>query len=159
MEDFLNKLNLFYFLTICTSQHSGGLTAPNLLATIPGLLTTMEAEKIWHVRTATIMPDHLHLLVALGESSELSSSIRFFKGRLAPALRLAGIRWERGYFDHRVRSEEDRLPIFLYIFLNPYKKNLQAIGESWRGYFCAKNDWAWFGPLTDIACPFPEWLQ
>ena len=148
-----------YFLTICTSQHLGGLTAPNLLAAVLGQLETLEAEQIWQVRTATVMPDHVHLLIALGKSAELSGSIRLFKGRLAPALRSDGLRWERGYYDHRMRSDGDRLPFFLYIFLNPYRENLTTIGQPWPGYVCADRDWSWFGTLTDKACPFPEWLH
>jgi REP element-mobilizing transposase RayT len=148
-----------YFLTICTSQHLGGLTTPNLFTTVLEQLETLGTEQIWQVRTATVMPDHVHLLVELGRSAELPSSIRLFKGRLAPALRSAGLRWERGYYDHCMRADEDRLPVFLYIFLNPNRENLAAIGQPWPGYICSDSDWTWFGTLTDNACPFPEWLH
>lgn len=104
------------------------------------------------------MPDHIHLLVGLGENTELSGAIRLFKGRLSPTLRAAGLKWERGYYDHRIRADEDRLPIFLYIFLNPYRRNYLAAAQTWHGYTCAKEDWAWFGELTSSDCPYPEWL-
>lgn len=42
-----------------------------------------------------VMPDHTHLLVTLGDRTELSAAIRLFKGRLAPVLRNAGLCWQR----------------------------------------------------------------
>ena len=105
------------------------------------------------------MPDHLHLMVTLGEHNTLSDVVRLFKGRLAPALRRVQIRWQSGCFDHRLRAREDRLPLFLYVFLNPYRANLIAADEQWLTYYCAADDWTWFESLTATSCPMPEWLQ
>jgi hypothetical protein len=44
------------------------------------------------------------------------------------------------YFDHRLRPEEDPLPVFLYIFLNPYRANLVQSNQTWPGCFCAEDD-------------------
>jgi REP element-mobilizing transposase RayT len=105
------------------------------------------------------MPDHLHVLFTLGDSFALSECLRLFKGRLSPVLRRHDLRWQDGYYEHRLRPDEDRLPVFLYIFLNPYRANLLPLSEKWSGYFCTSEDWAWFEPLTNTATPFPEWLQ
>lgn len=149
-----------YFITLCTIQRKEArLESPDLRAAILHQFRTMESESIWHIRTAVIMPDHVHILVVLGESTELSASVRLLKGRLAPALRARGVHWERGYFDHRTRADEDRWPVFLYIFLNPYREGLIQAGQSWNGYYCSREDWAWFGELTNRPCPFPEWLE
>ena len=118
----------------------------------------LERDEYWTLRTVVIMPDHLHLLTVLGRVTELPAVVRLFKGRAAAVLRAVGLRWERGYFDHRLRKGEDRLPVFRYLFLNPYRAGLLQPNEKWPGYFCATNDWAWFGPLTEKECPLPEWL-
>jgi REP element-mobilizing transposase RayT len=116
-------------------------------------------EQRWSIiRTATVMPDHIHLLITLGDSAGLSEVVRLFKGRLSPALRASGLHWERGYFDHRLRQDEDRLPVFVYIFLNPYRAGLRNPGQTWPAYYCCEEDWVWFKPLTNEGCPFPEWL-
>jgi hypothetical protein len=73
-------------------------------------------------------------------------------------LRSEGLRWQRGYFDHRLRPDEDRLPVFLYLYLNPYRAGLLATSDLWSGYYCRPDDWAWFAPLTDEGSPMPEWL-
>lgn len=148
-----------YFLTLCTQDRQSGLSAPPLATAILSAAHRLTNEGHWHLRTATVMPDHLHLFIALGEHTELSSAIRLFKGRLTPALRTAELRWQRACFDHRLRPDEDRLPVFLYIFLNPYRANLLQSPAPWPAYYCTPEDWSWFEPLTNATCPYPEWLQ
>ena len=147
-----------YFLTCCTDQRQRGLEDVKIGEALLLEVARLENDGIWRVRTAVIMPDHLHLLVELGEKSQLSDAMRLFKGRTSVALRARALRWERGYFDHRMRNE-DRLPVFLYIFLNPYRAELVAQSQRWPGYYCCAEDWEWFGPLTNTDCPFPEWLR
>jgi hypothetical protein len=57
-----------------------------------------------------------------------------------------------------MRPEEDRLPVLLYIFLNPYRAELLRQSERWAAYYCCKEDWAWFEGLTNESVPVPEWL-
>jgi REP element-mobilizing transposase RayT len=146
-----------YFLTLCTHGRQHGLTEPPLSSMIFDQAHQLTAKGDWFLRTAVIMPDHLHLLLTLDRSSELSKIVRLFKGRLTPVLRTANLRWQRAYFDHRLRADEDRLPLFLYIFLNPYQARLVRPDQAPANYFCAKDDWSWFGPLTNSSCPLPDW--
>ena len=104
------------------------------------------------------MPDHEHLLVTLSEDVDLATAVRLYRGRTSVILRTAGLRWQRGYFDHRLRPDEDRLPVFLYLFLNPYRAGLLPDSGKWAGYYCRPDDWVWFAPLTESGCPQPEWL-
>ncbi len=130
-------------------------------AVAPALLDhahRLTRDDVWNLRTAVVMPDHVHLLVTLGRAVELPDAIRLFKGRLTPALRSANLHWERGCFDHRMRHDEDRLSVFLYVFLNPYRAKLIRASETWPAYYCAPEDWTWFSALTNSTCPYPEWL-
>jgi putative transposase len=147
-----------FFLTICTKDWIQGLHAPVLASDVIAEALRLEEQSHWSVRTMTVMPDHVHLLVQLGADTPLSHAIRLFKGRLAPTLRASNLHWERGCFDHRLRDAEDRLPVFLYIFLNPYRSKLVGPNEPWPGYYCHEAEWSWFGPLTNSSCPMPEWL-
>ena len=105
------------------------------------------------------MPDHLHLLVTLTSTHQLSDCIRLFKGPLTPLLRSQGAAWQPSFYDHRLRHEEELLPAFLYIFLNPYRAGLAAREAMWPGYYCSPQDWEWFSPLTGESLPEPEWLR
>ncbi len=104
------------------------------------------------------MPDHIHLLVTLGPDANLSSAVRRFKGRLTPTLREIQACWQPSFYDHRLRTAEDLLPVFLYIFLNPYRANLCNREQTWPGYWCAPDDWTWFGDMTSASCPELDWL-
>jgi len=147
-----------YFLTCVTAQRGTGLHAPQPTAEILEVATEMEAESLWVLRTAVIMPDHAHLLIELGSCGNLAAVARVFKGRGSAAIRRHGLQWQRGYYDHRMRPHEDRRPVFHYIFMNPYRADLLPAHETWPGYYCRPEDWRWFEPLTNQCCPFPEWL-
>ncbi len=105
------------------------------------------------------MPDHVHLLVRLGQNSNLSSVVRLFKGRLTPLLRRHKAAWQQSFYDHCLHPNEELLPVFLYIYLNPYRKELFSLDQVWPGYFCSSEDWGWVGPLTNECHPEPAWLR
>lgn len=146
-----------YFLTICTETKACGLDAVAIRERL--MAHAADASLGWRLRTATIMPDHVHLVIELLGKHELSAAVRLFKGRTSVLLRTHDLHWQRGYYDHRIRNSEDLLPVFLYVFLNPYRAMLQAHDQPWPGYFCISEDWKWFSPLTQSSCPFPEWLK
>jgi putative transposase len=148
-----------YFLTFNLQRPQRGLCEAALLSELITEMHTTESDGGWLVRTGVFMPDHVHLLMRLGGMVTLSEVVRQYKGRLTPVLRQHQLSWQRSFFDHRLRHGEDSLPIFLYIFLNPYRAGLARYGASWPSYFCAPDDWAWFGPLTKQETPFPEWLD
>ncbi len=82
------------------------------------------------------------------------------KAKTSASMRLAdaALTWERDFFDRHVRPEEDRLSMFLYIYLNPYRAGLCAKGDRWPWYYCCAEDWGWFGQMLDAERPIPEWL-
>ncbi len=112
-----------YFLTACTADRRPGFSEPGMSDRLTAAALHLEQESVWVVRTLTVMPDHIHLLVNLGSTHELSSALRLYKGRLAGILRSSRLRWERGCFDHRLRDHDDRLPVFLYISSIPIERN------------------------------------
>lgn len=148
-----------YFLTICLKRPSVALAEPGVVHQSIAELVRLESERVLSVRCAVHMPDHLHLLIVLGTAHTLSSAIRLFKGRLTSVLRNHGVHWQRAFYDHRLTRNEDPLPVFLYIFLNPYRAGLVAPGETWPGYYCSREDWAWFRHLTNAGRPEPQWLK
>ena len=124
-----STLGAEYFLTANLMDRGRGLETPELTGQLFREWQSLEREGLWSVRTAVVMPDHLHLLVCLGASVSLVECMRLFKGRLAPSLRRHAIGWQKGFYDHQVRSAEDPLPTFLYIYLN-------RIAQTWSGQRC-----------------------
>ncbi len=80
------------------------------------------------------MPDHLHLLVQ-GTMLRVSlpQFVREFKQRTSFAFRHQHRRplWQRSYYDHVLRDDEDVLTVARYIFENPLRKGLV---QEFRGY-------------------------
>ena len=147
-----------YFLTLCARRPCRLLCDQNTWDACAAEWHRLESQSVWTVRCAVAMPDHLHLLVTLGQPTELSAAVKDFKGRLSPIFRLNGLSWQPSFYDHRLRSDEDVHPVFLYIFLNPYRAGLCATDKRWPAYYCSVEDWSWFGGMTNASCPYPEWL-
>ena len=76
---------------------------------------------------SVIMPNHIHLLIsrirtARGKIISLAQLISQFKGKCSKDCNIA--LWQRGYYDHVVRTEDERLKIIEYIQNNPRKWSL-----------------------------------
>jgi putative transposase len=69
------------------------------------------------------MPDHVHLLLTPAENVTLERSMQFIKGgysyRVRKELGRTSEIWQRGFADHRIRSEEDFQFHLEYIHKNP----------------------------------------
>ncbi len=81
-----------------------------------------------------LMPDHLHWLFILGAREDLSAVMRRLKGRSAVRVgQVTGARgrvWQRAYYDHALRAEEDLRAVARYIVANPQRRGLVAsIGD------------------------------
>jgi REP-associated tyrosine transposase len=147
-----------YFVTCCTDRRAAGLTDPIVGAKILDAMRAAQVDHVWSVRCAVIMPDHLHLLVELGDRLSLGKSVARLKARTAATLRAGGLIWERGFFDHRLRANDDARDVFLYIFLNPYRAGLCEQNAIWPWYACRPDDWIWFRDYLKADRPQPEWL-
>jgi REP element-mobilizing transposase RayT len=71
-----------------------------------------------------LMPDHLHWLLSLGESADLSIVVRSVKSVSAHAVG-AGV-WQRGFHDRALRREESVVEAARYIVANPVRAGLVA---------------------------------
>lgn len=123
-----------YFITTVTadreplfrSLYTGRLVVDEMgRSEIEGRLTTLA----W-----VLMPDHLHWLVALGNEAELSAAIKIFKAssawRVNDFLQRRGPLWQRAYYDHALRRDEDVKKIARYIVANPLRAGLvEHIGD------------------------------
>lgn len=82
-----------------------------------------------------VMPNHVHVLFRLLGSRKLAGALHSWKSysalRANSLLGLSGEFWQREYYDHLVRSEEEFYRIVEYIVRNPEKAGLR--------------DWRWVG--------------
>ena len=81
-----------------------------------------------------VMPDHVHWLFQLGEGMDLSAAVKRFKARSAHRvngyLHRQGTLWQKAFYDHAVRKDEDVQGIARYIVANPLRAGLvEHIGD------------------------------
>ena len=96
-----------------------------------------------------VMPDHVHWLLQLQEQS-LSRCVQRFKSRAARAINSAtgsqGGIWQAGYYDHRLRNEDDLVEQARYIIANPVRRGLVPRIGDYPHWWCrwvigGNTDW------------------
>jgi len=74
-----------------------------------------------------LMPEHLHWLFVL-KTSDLSEVMHQFKGSsshtINKLINQQGAFWQRGFYDHAIRNDEDLKKISRYIVANPLRAGL-----------------------------------
>ena len=120
---------------------------------------TAESTNWGSLRVAVVMPDHLHLVMRLGNQGPLGKLVALMKtltgnnsGEVRPV-------FQDGYFDRRLRPEKQILPVFLYIYRNPQAAGLVETPEAWPYFYCCEEDWTWFSTNLSKDVDYPEWLQ
>ena len=71
-----------------------------------------------------IMPNHIHLIIVMQNgrtqfSPTVSRIIKQFKGKVTKQVGFCI--WQKSFYDHIIRDENDYLRIWEYIENNPYK--------------------------------------
>jgi putative transposase len=85
------------------------------------------------------MPDHLHWLMQL-HCGSLSACVQAFKSCSARAINAArdaaGALWQPGFYDHRLRGDEDIGKHARYILENPVRSGLARNLEAYPHWSC-----------------------
>ncbi len=86
------------------------------------------------------MPDHLHVLVEGSAESDLTLFMKDFKqGTSFDYKQRCGKQlWQRSYYDHVIRNDEDEEAAFAYILENPVQAGLV---ENFDAYPYTGGDW------------------
>lgn len=86
-----------------------------------------------------VMPDHMHWLLQLRDPS-LSRCLQAFKSRTAHAINFArgccGPVWQAGFYDHRLRCDEDLRAQAMYVIANPLRQGLVERIEDYPFWWC-----------------------
>jgi putative transposase len=86
-----------------------------------------------------LMPDHVHWLLQLRDES-LSGCLQRFKSRSARAVNAlrdgSGAVWQAGFYDHRLRSEQELAMQARYVIANPLRAGLVSRIEDYPYWGC-----------------------
>ena len=118
-----------WFLTICTRPKGlNQLCHRETGHKIIDLIQDYHHRRIWHVALVVLMPDHLHAILSAFGSRSLESTVSSWKRLAAKRLK---IRWQRGFFDHRLRSESSAQQKWKYVMQNPVRAGFVSTPEEW----------------------------
>jgi REP element-mobilizing transposase RayT len=123
-----------YFVTTCTDRRRK-LLANVALHESFRRFAGMGAERGAWVGAYVLMPDHLHLFVAFDDREMvLERWMKSVKNTLSKTLRSTGIpvpHWQKGFFDHVLRSGESYEEKWNYVRENPVRAGLVPVWNDW----------------------------
>lgn len=118
-----------YFLTICT--HDRTRVLDNQAVYDRARRFAIESLQRYGVSVISmvLMPDHVHLIVSVSASSTttLGAWVSAFKSLTSHR----EFKWQAGYFDHVLRSNESRSEKWEYIRMNPVRAGLVSDPDDW----------------------------
>ncbi len=127
-----------HFVTIVTQNRQKFFVNQNLAKSTIESLLNLRKKYNFNLYSYCLMLDHFHALIGIGESGMTLGRIyggfksvstrefwKFHDGKL----------WQRQFFDHVIRNEQDFFETVKYIRLNPVGANLV---EDWK-------EWEWTG--------------
>ena len=92
------------------------------------VLSLREAHAAAETLAYVVMPDHLHWLMCLGDTLDLSAVVQGVKSRTTTRIRrLSGTStqvWQRGFHDRQLRRECDLVDMARYVVANPIRAGL-----------------------------------
>ncbi len=89
-----------------------------------------KSDQLGHSNTLAfvIIPDHIHWLFQLNQDRSLSNLIQSIKSASAHAVTKAI--WQKGFYDHAIRKDEDIQTIARYVIANPVRAGLvKKVGD------------------------------
>ena len=118
-----------FFITICAEVREC-----NVLA-LPDVAPRLWAEWLAYARIGRcrpmlflVMPDHVHGLITFPVHEIMKNVVAAWKRITA---RRYGIHWQRDFFDHRIRDDNEFTEKSFYIRMNPVRKGLVQTPEAW----------------------------
>ena len=139
MKERLSRLERIYqenpvvFITFCTHKRLKLLDSPTVQGAFESFCHAAKDRHIF-VGRYVIVPDHVHFFVSLPELDGLAVWMKSLKNFLSKTLKASGYpapHWQKGYFDHVVRSEIARESKWIYVRMNPVRHGLVDGCDKW----------------------------
>ncbi|MEJ1095978.1 MULTISPECIES: transposase [unclassified Pseudoxanthomonas] len=134
-----SQLGAHYVVTTVTSNRDPLFGQSQVAGAAATEIARCEEEERVASLAWVIMPDHVHWLLELKQGS-LSRCLQAFKSRLARAVNAeilgGGSIWQPGFYDHRIREDEDLLEQARYLVANPIRSGLVSRIEDYPHWWC-----------------------
>ena len=119
----------WFFITVkCNPKDRNQLCRADTGSAVIAAFTHNHDKHVWHCRLALLMPDHFHAILAFPPTPGMETSLKNWKRFVAGN---CGIKWQRDFFDHRLRDDQELQEKTCYILMNPVRKGLCERAEDW----------------------------
>ena len=132
-----------FFISInCKKRGVNQLAVPDVSEKLFESIHFYHQKRYWFPEVVLLMPDHLHALISFAwdEGMGMGKMISNWKRYTARSL---GIDWQRDFFDHRIRSEEDHAQTWTYIRENPVNAGLVDNFAKWPYVWFQDSENGW----------------
>ena len=143
-----------YFVTLCSFRRQTVFSDSTSCHHLLGLLEAECASRNFSVPAFCLMPDHLHFLAeGLDPASDLLHLLKSFKIKSSRdyAAHEPRTLWQKGFYDHILRPDENAESVAWYIWLNPVRKRIVSRAQ----------DYPFAGSFTGLKMPAswnaPNW--
>jgi REP-associated tyrosine transposase len=125
--------NPLFFVTFCTNERTKLLASDAVHAAFVTFASQANSQHNIAIGRYVIMPDHVHLFVRGPDNFQLGPWVRRLKQALAKsiALKTMSAVWQRGFFDHLLRSDESYAQKWNYVRENPVRAGLITKSDDW----------------------------
>ncbi|MBK8946175.1 MAG: transposase [Ignavibacteriae bacterium] len=113
--------------TICIKNNKRLFTTEKIYKVFEKELLNALIENNCSAYVYLFMPDHLHLIIkGENENSNIKKTVELFKQKTGFWLsnNLPYIKWQKDYYDHIIRNDEDIQNQIRYILNNPVRANI-----------------------------------
>ncbi len=113
---------IIVLVTICTKDRQPWLATPEVHET---LISVWKEATAWLVGRYVIMPNHIHLFASpCDETVSLEKWVRYWKSQFSKRHKNPNHRWQSGYWDKTLRSNESYDAKWEYVRNNPVRHGL-----------------------------------
>lgn len=139
-REIYEETSQIFSVTICTAKRQRLFKNPELATKMIEALYTGPMGQQGNVFAYCLMPDHIHMLIApsTGNLVDIIGSWKKYTGHLLKNTGLKGPFWQRGFYDHALRKDEDLIRAAEYLVMNPVRAGL---ADSWEEYQFSWHKW------------------
>jgi putative transposase len=157
VPSWVNLNDSVFFITVCCQTRGNNQLCNEVIS--QQLLDTVQRrvdQRIWYPHVFLLMPDHVHALFSFPAYSRegMTKVMRLWKAWTAKQV---GIRWQRGFFDHRLRNDKNHRQKADYILQNPVRAGLVTNAEDWPFVWFPNRPTQRVGPTQDVRLISPPW--
>ena len=139
-KEIYSNPNQIFSITICTKDQQPFFSNKLYAQAIIKTFQTKPFHQNANLYAYCLMPDHLHLLIS-PKDENLIDFIRRWKSYVVSILNksdFTGPCWQRSFYDHALRNDEDIKAAAKYIVNNPVRKQL---AKHWKEYPYSWHKW------------------